>query len=258
MIKFFRRIRQNLISENKFSKYLAYAFGEILLVVLGILIALQVNTWNQNRQQKELEKKILLEIRENLNGDILGLEDDILGFRIVIEKDSILIQHVQSKYPYNDSIGAFIHIAQLSPHSVPLRSGYKLLESKGIEVISNDSVRMAITHLYEWDIPYYGVYAGERFKIMESIVQPYLARHFYIEDHDKFFGKKRVPINYNSLLQDGQFISLLQTSKLQAEIMLGKSEDLKGEIISVKNNIEKYLEASFGESALKKRNYTKH
>lgn len=57
MIKFFRKIRQKILVENKFSKYLAYAFGEILLVVLGILIALQVNTWNQNRQRSELEKR---------------------------------------------------------------------------------------------------------------------------------------------------------------------------------------------------------
>lgn len=254
MIKFFRKIRQKLLAEDKFKKYLAYAFGEILLVVFGILIALQVNTWNQNRQKSELEKKILLEIHENLNVDILELEDDLNGFQILIESDSILIDHFQSKYPYNDSIGAYIHMAQLSPHSVPFRSGYKLLESKGIEVISDDALRMLITHLYDWDIPYYGIYAAERFAIMESIIQPYWAKNFYIEDHDKFYGKKRVPINYNSLLQDSEFISLLQTSKLQAEIMIGKSEKLKEEIVNVQKNIENYLETSFGESVQKKKN----
>jgi hypothetical protein len=50
MIKFFRRIRQSLLSENKFSKYLFYAIGEIVLVVIGILIALQVNNWNEKRK----------------------------------------------------------------------------------------------------------------------------------------------------------------------------------------------------------------
>lgn len=253
MIKFFRKIRQKLLTEHKFGKYFAYAFGEILLVVLGILIALQVNTWNQNRQRSELEKKILLEIHENLNVDILELEDDINGFQILIESDSILIHHFQSKYPYNDSIGAHIHIAQLSPHSVPFTSGYKLLESKGIEVISDDALRMLITHLYEWDIPYYGNYAEERFAIMGSIIQPYWAKNFYIEDYDKLYGKKRVPINYNSLLQDSEFISLLHTSKLQAEIMKEKSEILKDEIINVQKNIEKYLETSFGVSVQNKK-----
>ena len=46
MIQFFRRIRQNLLSEGKTGKYLTYALGEIILVVIGILIALQINTWN--------------------------------------------------------------------------------------------------------------------------------------------------------------------------------------------------------------------
>ncbi|MFT7329977.1 MAG: hypothetical protein ACI848_000035 [Roseivirga sp.] len=56
MIKFFRKIRQNLLVENKTGKYFKYAIGEIMLVVIGILIALQINTWNlvkieQNKEQ---------------------------------------------------------------------------------------------------------------------------------------------------------------------------------------------------------------
>lgn len=113
---------------------------------------------------------------------------------------------------------------------------------------------MLITHLYEWDIPYYGHYAEERFAIMASIIQPYWAKNFYIENYDKLYGKKRIPTNYNSLLQESEFISLLQTSKLQAEIMKEKSESLKDEIINVQKNIEKYLETSFGESVQKKKN----
>lgn len=61
MIKFFRKIRQKLLTENKsaspagrFSKYLIYATGEIVLVVIGILIALQINNWNQNRINEDL------------------------------------------------------------------------------------------------------------------------------------------------------------------------------------------------------------
>jgi len=62
MIKFFRRIRQQLLTENKFSKYLLYAIGEILLVVIGILIAIQINEWNRDRKlyQVELESYQLI------------------------------------------------------------------------------------------------------------------------------------------------------------------------------------------------------
>ncbi|TVZ59704.1 hypothetical protein NA63_2240 [Flavobacteriaceae bacterium MAR_2010_105] len=59
MIKFFRKIRQNLLSENKFSKYLFYALGEIILVVVGILIALSINNWKEEKQLNKLEKSTL-------------------------------------------------------------------------------------------------------------------------------------------------------------------------------------------------------
>ena len=63
MIKFFRKIRQKMLTENKFSKYLIYAIGEIVLVVIGILIALQINNWNNNRIEYKLESNILSKIQ---------------------------------------------------------------------------------------------------------------------------------------------------------------------------------------------------
>ncbi len=70
MIKFFRKIRQKLLSENKFSKYLIYAIGEIILVVIGILIALQVNNQNQVENEKKALKNYLEKIAINVKGDI--------------------------------------------------------------------------------------------------------------------------------------------------------------------------------------------
>ena len=67
MIKFFRKIRQKLLTENKFTKYLIYAIGEIVLVVIGILIALQINNWNETRQIKKVEQEILYVLLEDLN-----------------------------------------------------------------------------------------------------------------------------------------------------------------------------------------------
>ncbi|HSM63544.1 MAG TPA: DUF6090 family protein [Gillisia sp.] len=66
MIKFFRKIRQKMIGENKFSKYLIYAIGEIILVVIGILIALQINNWNENRKNSNEETAILESLGKNL------------------------------------------------------------------------------------------------------------------------------------------------------------------------------------------------
>jgi hypothetical protein len=66
MIKLFRNIRQNLLNEGKTSRYLKYAIGEIILVVIGILIALQVNTWNENRKFQNYEKELLENMLFNL------------------------------------------------------------------------------------------------------------------------------------------------------------------------------------------------
>lgn len=73
MIKFFRKIRQQLLSENRFRKYFTYAFGEIILVVIGILIALQVNNWNQNRIQEKALKNTLQVLANNIQSDIDAL-----------------------------------------------------------------------------------------------------------------------------------------------------------------------------------------
>ena len=70
MIKFFRRIRQRLLSENKLGKYLAYAIGEIVLVVIGILIALQINNWNERRKQNIVEQEYLITLKKEFQNNI--------------------------------------------------------------------------------------------------------------------------------------------------------------------------------------------
>ena len=69
MLRYFRQLRQRLLTENRFSKYLLYAVGEIMLVVFGILIALQVDNWNEQRQDRISEAVFLSRIREDLTVD---------------------------------------------------------------------------------------------------------------------------------------------------------------------------------------------
>ena len=77
MIKFFRKIRQNLLSENKFSKYLIYAIGEIILVVIGILIALGVNNWNENRKLDKIRQSYYNKLIEDFQADKAYAENQI-------------------------------------------------------------------------------------------------------------------------------------------------------------------------------------
>ena len=88
MFRFFRKIRQKLISENKVSKYILYAIGEIALVVIGILIALQINTWNENAKQQQKEIEFLKGISADLQKDSTALEQiiDVHDYRLAYFK----------------------------------------------------------------------------------------------------------------------------------------------------------------------------
>jgi hypothetical protein len=93
MIKFFRRIRQKLLSENKFSKYLIYAIGEVFLVVIGIYIAIQFNNWNVANQNKDV-------VSNSIELLIASLEKDSIAFNqmeIYVEKDKATLNNYNSR-----------------------------------------------------------------------------------------------------------------------------------------------------------------
>ena len=77
MITLFRKIRQSLVSENKFSKYLLYAIGEIVLVVIGILIALQINNANEQRKERSAEQVLLKQLLSEFNTNLVQLDQKV-------------------------------------------------------------------------------------------------------------------------------------------------------------------------------------
>ncbi|WP_370476487.1 DUF6090 family protein [Tamlana flava] len=84
MIKFFKKIRQNFLSEGKTGKYLKYAIGEIVLVVIGILIALTINNWNEEKKEKAELNQYLSSLKENIKEDIQVLDSLIKRREIII------------------------------------------------------------------------------------------------------------------------------------------------------------------------------
>ncbi|SMD42790.1 hypothetical protein SAMN00777080_1355 [Aquiflexum balticum DSM 16537] len=77
MIKFFRKIRQKLLQQNKVGSYFKYAIGEILLVVIGILIALSINNWNEAQKAKQSERVVLKNLIQDLRADSLAFNDNL-------------------------------------------------------------------------------------------------------------------------------------------------------------------------------------
>ena len=150
MIKFFQKNRQNSIKENKTINYFKYAIGEIVLVVIGILIALGINNWNERRNNKEEETTSIKRILSDLKTEKFMLESSKKQFK---KNRKFLIDIVYNeKSDGLDSIGfyfsPFIHIKSNSEY-ISLKSSGKL------NLISNEKLRYNLVNFYE---VYYNVY----------------------------------------------------------------------------------------------------
>jgi hypothetical protein len=142
MIKFFRNIRKNFVIENKTSKYFKYAIGEIVLVVIGILIALQINTWNENSKQNKLELEALKNLKEDFNYNLLTLiRTDSLN-TLFIKSCVKILNQTGKKYTeafvldthLNDAVSATTYVA---------KNGFlnDLINSGNLGLIKNNILR---------------------------------------------------------------------------------------------------------------------
>ncbi len=155
MIKFFRKIRQNLVMENKTGKpalpagrYLKYAIGEIVLVVIGILIALSINNWNEKRKARNLESKILHEFVVSLNSDREDILSNIETHKKGIESS---VRLLKNKTENIDTLKSDLGWSYSWSYLVADLSSYESLKSIGFQLIENDEIRHGITKLYNVD-----------------------------------------------------------------------------------------------------------
>ena len=152
MIKFFRRIRQTLVSEHKFSKYLLYAIGEIVLVVIGILIALQINNWNEKQKTKNSELSYLKSIKNDLASDYETINYIIGNTSKRIEAFESLKEKLRSFDTISDSRKLY-ELAHNNRGFVDLQLGDNTIEtlknSGNIELISSTPIRNGIQNYYD-------------------------------------------------------------------------------------------------------------
>jgi len=100
MIQFFRKIRQQLIRQNNMGKYFKYAIGEIILVVIGILIALQINNWNEHRKLLNTEKETIASLKLEFQKNLAELDAHIKDTKAIINAGNVLLNHTGPDYEF--------------------------------------------------------------------------------------------------------------------------------------------------------------
>jgi hypothetical protein len=156
MIPFFRKIRKKLADDNKPMKYMRYAIGEIALVVIGILIALSINNWNEERKLIKLERDLLFEVKNGLEYDLEKLNISINDHRLFINSQDIILDWVDGKIEYNDSLSShFLHTIFVRNFQSK-DSPFETLKLIGLRIIINEALRAQISNLY--DLEYQNLY----------------------------------------------------------------------------------------------------
>ncbi|MDM9631485.1 DUF6090 family protein [Robiginitalea aurantiaca] len=149
MIKFFRRIRQNLLMENKTGKYFKYAIGEIVLVVIGILIALSINNWNEERKERKKEINYLENLKIDLQHEILNSEQYAEYHFKKVQACAKLIngdapKNIKDAQVYTDTYEVVFRWKDFVPNNNTFK---ELLSSGNLSLIKNDSIKNGLLEL---------------------------------------------------------------------------------------------------------------
>lgn len=172
MVRFFRTLQQRLVTENRFSKYLMYAVGEIFLVMIGILLALQVNTWNEQRKETELFHSYLFRLKEDFT-EILSAPERprLAGERLIALGDMILNSFEK------DTAGMNPRQFAVAPDGTAGIYFYKKTSQTCEDLISTGNVKLLSNHQLRSQIGAYN-----------SLIDP---RNFQIQEWSTFNLKYR-------------------------------------------------------------------
>lgn len=236
-MKFFRSIRRNYLIKFKNIQYFKYAIGEIILVVIGILIALQLNNWDENRK---LRKKEVFHIR-NL---VKEIQDNNRTFRNAIETDSInliaekkmlsILKNRNSEY--NDSM-SYVFYTILKPKPFENESAaYESLKLDNANMIKSDSIRKSISICYGVVYPYFH---NEHSKKSKEFLEP--IKNIMLRSFERIEVNRIVPNNYEELKKDKSFTNALSFYILERQILLYTKKSLYRYLEKYQLDLENYL-----------------
>lgn len=233
MLSFLRKLRRN----NMNSKYLKYAFGEIILVVIGILIALGINNWNGEKKEREFEKRMLSELQ-------IALESDIKTFYFF---DKVLKDWNKSVLYLTDAVNSkdisilnkdsvYYHLKEIQGFGVYVtyKTGpYESIRSSGLDKISNDTLRGMIAKLYGGDLPSLDIWVNE-------IIRGSINEKFRL--FDELFDSK-IRVEENSLEHDLiiENLNFLKDPRF-IDILIKSSSAINNSIMPFQNNREQMEE----------------
>ncbi len=239
MIKFFRKIRYQLMSENKTGKYVKYAIGEILLVVIGILIALQVNNWNESRQKRLKEKTVLTAIHKEFSENKKQL-DTVVSYHSMAKQSCeklIAMFPIDVKTNNLDSIGKHVYNTLSHYTFNPANGSFKgLINTSSLDVISNNELREILVSWNDLVLDY-----QEDEEVGKSIVQNHL---------DPLFAKN---IDFNMNFDDERNkLDMLESLEFEYNIklrLLSLNDILEGyEFDQLENSLNRIIELTSSQS----------
>ena len=241
MIPFFRKIRKTLADDNKPIKYLRYAIGEIVLVVIGILIALQLNIANELRQEKKVELNLLNEIKSDLMECKKEINENYSSNHNQIKQLKYLATYISKDLPYNAELDTiFGRFPNWSSPYLTFTS-YETLKSKGVDFIQNDILKKKITSIYESDFAdLINDWDKWEWNINQEIVMPFFAENMR---SDLVNTTIAIPNDFEALKKDEKFLNILSLIVRTRSMGVDRCLSIDKKLASLIGDINKELDS---------------
>ena len=225
------------MGENKTGKYLKYAIGEILLVMIGILLALQVNNWNESRLERKEEIQVLKEVKSALVYDLKNAFPSLKNRAVSRSNLAIdLLETIRTGKDLNDSIN-FIFLAGGETFR-PSYTAYKALESKGIDIIKNDSIKFGIIQIYDSDyVNLQLMLEQNNFANLRDFNRPFLFDNFKLNENEMY-----TPIEPRSLRDNEKFKIILYRTRGSGRATVSQLSSLEQKIKKVIDQIDSEIQ----------------
>lgn len=193
------------MNEGNLKRYLIYAIGEILLVVIGILIALQINNRNEWRKDRVKEKIILKDLANNIKINTQTFQDDIKLLKEWNQASEIVIRALENKLEYSDSLKHYFHLARVTKQNLFLSNvGYQAYKDEGLGIISNKALSSEIIKLYETTMP-----STLSTNNLVNELYPEWDNHI-VQNFEYIEGEGLTPNNYEALFTNNFYISWIK------------------------------------------------